>query len=609
MGVSQRWFAVLAVVLALLVPPVTVVAQAPSGAEALKGATWGAPTRTPESAFTRTGAVAPATAAEAVADVPAYYRDGCHVTRAGTEPIGCVYGDPLGAVDVVVVGDSKVGQWFAALDEIARREGWRLTVYTKSSCSFVPHRPVAGYAACDTYNARLLGFLRSSPPQMIVVSGQRQGVAGDYASVWQDLRDRGVDRIAALWDSPDPSLLGAECVEPLVPSGDYVRSCSYTQGTASGSATLESAAARVAGAEFIEMGDWVCPPSTLSPACPSVIGGAVVYAGGTHLTETYVRSMVDPLHERLYRAGIASVPPEPERVQRVGGADRYETAALLANHPVGGRVYVATGEMFPDALTAAAAAGTAAAPVLLTRAGNLPQATRDALTRLRPSEITVVGGSGVVTQDVLEALGPYTAGPVTRVSGPTRYGTAAAVARGSEPPSPTVYVATGAAFPDALAAAARAGLDDVPVLLTTGEQVPPETVEVLRDLQPDSITVVGGAGVVGDRVVQELNDLTGTVTRVTGVDRYGTAAALSQRYPARVPVAYVASGATFPDALAAAARAGHEGAPVLLVRPDSVPPATAAALERLAPQTIVVVGAGGAVSDTVRWGLERYLRR
>ena len=88
--------------------------------------------------------------------------------------------------------------------------------------------------------------------------------------------------------------------------------------------------------------------------------------------------------------------------------------------------------------------------------------------------------------------------------------------------------------------------------------------------------------------------------RISGADRYQTAAKVSaSRFAAGVPVAYVVTGAKFPDALAAGVAAGVERGPVLLTQPTALPPATVAELDRLRPAEIVVVGGTGSVSDGV----------
>ncbi|PII89281.1 cell wall-binding repeat-containing protein [Leucobacter sp. OLTLW20] len=96
-------------------------------------------------------------------------------------------------------------------------------------------------------------------------------------------------------------------------------------------------------------------------------------------------------------------------------------------------------------------------------------------------------------------------------------------------------------------------------------------------------------------------------SRLAGLDRYETSAAVSRgTFPAGAPVAYVANGLDFPDALSGSAAAGTGQGPVLLVRPGSIPTAIAGELQRLKPQRIVVLGGTGVVSSTVETQLKSY---
>jgi putative cell wall-binding protein len=63
-----------------------------------------------------------------------------------------------------------------------------------------------------------------------------------------------------------------------------------------------------------------------------------------------------------------------------------------------------------------------------------------------------------------------------------------------------------------------------------------------------------------------------------------------------VPIAYVASGSSFPDALSATGAAGSQGGPVLLTPGgDATGSAVAATLSALAPKRIAVVGGPNAI--------------
>jgi len=206
---------------------------------------------------------------------------------------------------------------------------------------------------------------------------------------------------------------------------------------------------------------------------------------------------------------------------------------------------------------------------------------------------------------------PISDGPtMERLAGSDRYATAAAVSAATFAQGIAVaYVATGATFPDALAAGAAAARRDGPVLLVSSTSIPSATANELARLQPGTIKVIGGTAMVSNGVVDALRGYatSGTAQRIAGANRYATAARVSaDTFAAGVPVAYVATGAMFPDALSGVAAAGTDGGPMLLVGADLIPSETAAELTRLQPGRIVVLGATGVVSSAVATGLARY---
>jgi hypothetical protein len=209
-------------------------------------------------------------------------------------------------------------------------------------------------------------------------------------------------------------------------------------------------------------------------------------------------------------APSAAVSPTP-LVLRYAGATRFATAAAISAHTFSPGVpvaYIAYAGNFPDALAAAAAAGTVQGPVLLANTtGPLDPATIAELVRLQPDTIIVLGGTGVISDAVLAALAPYaTNDTVLRYSGPTRFATAAAIsAHTFSPGVPVAYIAYAGNFPDALAGAAAAGTIKGPVLLanTTGPLDPATVTELVR-LKPARIIVLGGTGVISDAVMSAL---------------------------------------------------------------------------------------------------------
>jgi putative cell wall-binding protein len=186
-----------------------------------------------------------------------------------------------------------------------------------------------------------------------------------------------------------------------------------------------------------------------------------------------------------------------------------------------------------------------------------------------------------------------------RIAGPSRVDTAAALARESFPDgSRTAVVVTGQAFADALAAAPLAAALDAPVLLTARDVLPDPTAAALADLGVQRVVVLGGVAAVSDAVAGQLAQGGRTVERLAGPDRFATAVAAARMMIDLGAVAdevVLASGATFPDALAGGWRAAVLGTPLLLLGPAGPSPAVDALLTDLAVLHGVrtAVGVGG----------------
>ncbi len=211
-----------------------------------------------------------------------------------------------------------------------------------------------------------------------------------------------------------------------------------------------------------------------------------------------------------------------------------------------------------------------------------------------------------------------------RISGATRFGTAAAVAQHGFPDgASTVFLATAADFADALAGAALAGSMGAPVLITEPTVLPGEIRDELQRLAPSDVVILGGTGAIATSVEDAVVAATGaTVRRLWGQDRFATAVEVSKEaYGPGVGTVVIVNGLNYPDALAGAPAAVQLGAPILMVYEDRIPWVTRAELERLAPSEIVIFGGAGVVDETVEsalaafassgsvtrvWGVTRY---
>ncbi len=292
---------------------------------------------------------------------------------------------------------------------------------------------------------------------------------------------------------------------------------------------------------------------------------------------------------------VVRVSPRATQVSRIGGADRYEVAAGVsaATYSAGvPEVIVASGAVFPDALSGAAAAGRLRVPLLLTAGDSIPPSIQTELARLNPARIWVLGGAVTVSEEVRRALVPYAStGEVTRIGGDDRYAVAAGVsAQWSSPGVPAVFVASGEKFPDALAGGPAAAKVGGPLLLVRADSVPSVTGAELRRLAPRRIYVLGGEPTITAKTLAALGRYSSApVVRLAGRDRFEVARTVAARFWTTSDL-FVASGEVFPDGLTGGAAAGAAGLPVLLATTTLVPPGTGRATLDLAPTRVTLVG-------------------
>lgn len=190
-------------------------------------------------------------------------------------------------------------------------------------------------------------------------------------------------------------------------------------------------------------------------------------------------------------------------VKRIGGVDRYDTSRRIAADAFGAAevAYVATGRDFPDGLSAGAAAGALDVPVVLVdgKGSSAGTATVSLLKKLGVSQVRIAGGTGAVSSGVQSNLAASFA--VKRYAGTDRYATSAAV-NSVFRTTANAYLATGAAFPDALSGAAAAGAAGDPLMLSQQSCVPAVIRSSIFAKGTTSITLLGGTGALGDRVAK-----------------------------------------------------------------------------------------------------------
>lgn len=315
---------------------------------------------------------------------------------------------------------------------------------------------------------------------------------------------------------------------------------------------------------------------------------------------------------------------EQVTVERIGGADRYETAALVAREtfPTGPNraydVYVARGDLFPDALAASYLAGyfNGGGPIVLTSTHSLHPATRAVIEDMA-WRVWIMGDRSAVSLAVEEEIRAIpNVQEVIRVQGSDRYDTASSAEAMAPDHGGTAFLATGTDFADALAAGPLAYFYGMPLLLTPADRLH-EATRISIEERMHEVIIVGGTAAVSSQVESEVKDACRrsasgcTVRRIGGADRTETATLLADEFVARrtrddptwkLTHVNLTRGDVFPDAAAGGPHGGEEVAQVLLtVSPHTLGTATEAWLEkhRRSIESIHVFGTRDAVSDRV----------
>ena len=262
------------------------------------------------------------TAAKVRDDIPSSYPDGCHVQdNPSPKAVGCTYGDPAGDYTVALVGDSHAAQWVPTLQAIAEQRGWRLLVYTKSSCPLVDATVAVGkddrpYTGCSGWNADMQRIMAAERPDLVLTSATayrvtESGTVLDQArsdaamvegfrSAWSRLVAQGAV-VVPIADTPRPGFDMADCVSANEGS---LRSCAVPRTTAmslAGQAVADAAAGQN-GVHLMDLADYICPDSMCAP----VIGHVLVYRDEHHITATYATSLAPAMTARLEK--VADVP-------------------------------------------------------------------------------------------------------------------------------------------------------------------------------------------------------------------------------------------------------------------------------------------------------------
>ena len=329
-------------------------------------------------------------------------------------------------------------------------------------------------------------------------------------------------------------------------------------------------------------------------------------------------------YEIIYKApsepSVPSIPSTPEKpqeeekpeekpeegvkvevVDKIAGENRYDTSVDISQkvYSSSQKVYLVSGEKFPDALSSAALAGKGDGPILLINDNNIDKILSE-INRLGAKEIVFVGGNSIskANEDKIKKFAESKSSVVSAFAGENRYETAIKVAeetiakRGNKG---KVIIADGRNYLDAVSIASFSSKEGIPVILVNGNNVPKEVKVFLNKYKIKDAIVVGGTKAVG----LDIEKLFAKVERVAGEDRYDTSKKIAERFFARSKTIFVASGESFADSLSVSYYAGKEHSPILLTKANSLDNDTRDYLNANKDKNYIIIGGDKAVNPNL----------
>lgn len=288
--------------------------------------------------------------------------------------------------------------------------------------------------------------------------------------------------------------------------------------------------------------------------------------------------------------------------ERISGYDRYQTAVAISQKgwPDGSAsAILAYGEDFPDALSAGPLAHKYNAPILLTGTSSLNSDTATELKRLKVKKVYIIGGQAVISKEVERQLALMSIA-AERLAGQDLYETSIIVAQ-SVGLSKGIFVTTGDNFPDALSIGPIAAANGMPIVLVPKYDLTSAQKTFLTKNTIPSSVIVTGYYDLSDNVINQFPNS----ELIYGSDPYERNIKLIKQYSdsLNLDTVYIATGAAFPDGLAASALAQKGKNPIILLNGDTVPYSTLSYIQSKLISKLYILGGTGVISSSTESSL------
>ena len=195
-----------------------------------------------------------------------------------------------------------------------------------------------------------------------------------------------------------------------------------------------------------------------------------------------------------------------KNVERIAGTDRYGTSEMVAKRVVGitgkkNTGVVASGQVFPDALSVGTFASREGYPILLVKKDSVPSQVERAIKDLEINKTYIAGGTNTISKSTETKLPSV----LERMAGKDRYETSVAIAKSKFGASKEAYVASGIEFADALVISPISGKYNRPTLLVSNKVNSNQLVrDYVKGSNINKLIAIGGERYVPSSVIDNL---------------------------------------------------------------------------------------------------------
>ncbi len=246
-------------------------------------------------------------------DIPSPYAMGCDEGQRIATIKPCIFGDESAPATAVLFADSVGTQWFSAFEEKYTRPGWRLIVLVKTGCAIVDqssYPPIKGmYEKCALWKEAASKYLEELKPDVVFIGSSIQYKLS--ASQWAE-GARGILRhlsgaakqVFVIRSTPRLGFDGPNCLarhewrtDPSIGIAD----CSIKRPASPDDEVylaLQKTTGELPNTGLLDLNSLVCPDDI----CAAHNGRVVVYRDGTHITNTFVKSISKQVGEIIDQA-------------------------------------------------------------------------------------------------------------------------------------------------------------------------------------------------------------------------------------------------------------------------------------------------------------------